>query len=76
MTLSPKREELNHWNQTYTAMQSRAGHGEMDAVNLVLVNNEVKLPQTGSEFCAYLEGIHVVGHGSRHAQPNGAKLSP
>jgi hypothetical protein len=41
-------------------MQSGAGHGEMDAVNLVLANNEVEPPQTGSEFCAYLEGIHVV----------------
>jgi hypothetical protein len=42
------------------AMQSGAGHGEMDAVNLVLANNEVKPPQTGSEFHAYLEGIYVV----------------
>jgi hypothetical protein len=41
-------------------MQSGAGHGEMDAINLVLANNEVKPPQTGSEFRAYLEGIHVV----------------
>jgi hypothetical protein len=41
-------------------MQSGAGWGEMDAVNLVLANNEVELPQTGSEFHAYLEGIHVV----------------
>jgi hypothetical protein len=32
----------------------------MDAVNLVLANNEVEPPQTGSEFRAYLEGIHVV----------------
>jgi hypothetical protein len=32
----------------------------MDAVNLVLANNEVEPPQTGSKFCAYLEGIHVV----------------
>jgi hypothetical protein len=60
MMLSPKQEELNHQNWTYTAMQSRAGRGEMDAVNLVLANNEVELPQTGSKFCAYLEGIHVV----------------
>jgi hypothetical protein len=42
------------------AMQSGAGHGEMDAINLVLANNKVKPPQTGSEFHAYLEGIHVL----------------
>jgi hypothetical protein len=59
-TLSPKREELNRRNRTYTAMQSGAGRGEMDAVNLVLANNEVEPPQTGSEFRAYLEGLHVV----------------
>jgi hypothetical protein len=58
--LSPKQEELNRRNQTYMVMQSRAGRGEMDAINLVLANNEVEPPQTGSEFCAYLEGIHVV----------------
>jgi hypothetical protein len=58
--LSPKREELNHRNRTYTAMQSGAGRGEMDAINLVLANNEVEPPQMGSEFHAYLEGIHVV----------------
>jgi hypothetical protein len=44
----------------YTAMQSGAGQGKMDAINLVLANNEVELPQTGSKFRAYLEGIHVV----------------
>jgi hypothetical protein len=83
MSLSPKREELNHWNWTYMAMQSGAGHGEMDAINLVLANNEVEPPQTGSEFRAYLEGIHVLdvgttgvalreeGDGGRPAIPRG-----
>jgi hypothetical protein len=41
-------------------MQSGAGRGKMDAVNLVLANNEVEPPQMGSEFHAYLEGLHVV----------------
>ena len=57
--LSADREALLNRNRVYNAMAIGAGIGQVDAVQMVLANNEVEAPESDAHFRTVLEAYYV-----------------
>ena len=54
------RWELRHRNQVYMAMVMVAGTAQMPAVNMLVANDELDLPNSSKQFRGYVEGYYVL----------------
>lgn len=57
---SPRRDELTNRNRVHMTMAGGTGLGQVDAVQLVLANNEIEPPTSSEQFRAYIQGYYVL----------------
>jgi len=56
---TPNRNQLRHRNQVYMATVTEGGAAGLPAINVMLTDSELHLPQSSEEFRGYIEGFSV-----------------
>ena len=54
------RHELRHRNQVYMAVVTGAGTAQLPAVNMLVADDDLDLPNSSEEFRGYIEGYYVI----------------
>ena len=54
------RRELRHQNQVYIAMVTGVSTAHMPAVNVLVADNDLDLPNSSEEFRGYVKGYYVL----------------